>query len=475
MDITENQGRPLLKDTLAVLNPATGEVVDTVKCDSIGEINAKIVSLHHGFQKWSKTTADERSILLRKWYDNIMAHQQDLAKLITLENGKPFKEALGEVVYAAKYLEWFAEEAKRIYGRTVPASSANKRIIVTREPIGVVAAITPWNFPAAMITRKVGPALAAGCTFIVKPAPDTPLTAFEMFRLGYEAGIPEDVMGCVLADGKQVGELFTSHPLIRKVTFTGSTAVGKELIKNSASTVKNVSMELGGHAPLIVDKEADLDLAVQQTIASKFRNAGQTCICANRLIVHEAIAGVFTSKLVQAVSLLKVGNGLDESVAIGPIINKKGFNKIVNQIKDAVKKGAKVATGGKYIVDDDTNACFVYPTILTNVDDSMIIMHEETFGPVAPIVTFQSIDEAIRLANDTPYGLAAYFFTENVSRGMYLSENLQYGVIGWNDGGPSTVQAPFGGMKESGIGREGGSEGIESYLEVKYVSIKLAD
>lgn len=460
---------------LKVLNPATGELVDTVKLDSLEEIEAAIAELHEGFQTWSKTTADVRADLLRKWYDNVIANKESLAKIITLENGKLYQEALGEVVYAAKYLEWFAEEAKRVYGRTIPASSPDKRIIVTRQPVGVVAAITPWNFPAAMIARKVAPALAAGCTFIVKPAPDTPLTAIEMFRLGYEVGIPKNVMKCVLADGKEVGDLFNESPLVRKITFTGSTKVGKELIKNSAATVKHVSMELGGHAPLIVDKDANLDLAVKQTMASKFRNAGQTCVCANRLIVHEDVAEAFTEKLVEETAKLKVGNGLDEGVTVGPIINKRGYQKIVNQIDDAVAKGAKVALGGNYKGDDDRTSYFVYPTILTDVDESMTIMHEETFGPVAPVVTFNSLEEAVRLANDTPFGLAAYFFTDNVKRGTYMAENLQYGIVGWNDGGPSTVQAPFGGVKESGIGREGGLEGIEPYLEVKYLSINLQD
>lgn len=462
-------------EKLNVLNPATGELVDTVKLDSLEEIEAAIAELHDGFQTWSKTTADERADLLRKWYDNVIANKASLARIITLENGKPYQEALGEVVYAAKYLEWFAEEAKRVYGRTIPASSADKRIIVTRQPVGVVAAITPWNFPAAMIARKVAPALAAGCTFIVKPAPDTPLTAIEMFRLGYEVGIPKNVMKCVLADGKEVGDLFNESPLVRKITFTGSTKVGKELIKNSAATVKHVSMELGGHAPLIVDKDANLNLAVRQTMASKFRNAGQTCVCANRLIVHEDIAEAFTEKLVQEAGKLKVGNGLDEGVTVGPIINKRGYQKIVSQIDDAVSKGAKVALGGQYKGDDEHSSYFVDPTILTGVDESMTIMHEETFGPVAPIVTFNSLEDAVRLANDTPFGLAAYFFTDNVKRGTYMAENLQYGIVGWNDGAPSTVQAPFGGVKESGIGREGGQEGIEPYLEVKYLSINLQD
>ncbi|MCY7753012.1 succinate-semialdehyde dehydrogenase [Bacillus haynesii] len=458
---------------LEVYNPATGEKIKSVPQQSAKEVEEAVLRSHEAFQKWSKTSASERAGLLKKWFDLIVEQKDELAKLITLENGKPYAEAQGEVIYSAGYIEWYAEEAKRIYGRTVPASVTNKRIIVTRQGVGPVAAITPWNFPAAMITRKAAPALAAGCTFIIKPAPDTPLTALELVRLGHEAGIPKDVLQCVIGDGQEIGSIFTSHPLIRKITFTGSTPVGKHLMKNSAETVKHVSMELGGHAPLIVDEDANIDLAVKQTMLSKYRNAGQTCVCANRLIVHESVKDEFAEKLRAEVAKLKVGNGLEEGVAIGPIINKNGFQKIVDQINDAVNKGAKVLIGAEYESDDEKSCYFVHPTVLTDVDPSMTIMHEETFGPVAPITTFKTLDEAIKLANDTPYGLAAYFFTENYRRGIYLSENLDYGILGWNDGGPSTVQAPFGGMKESGIGREGGQEGIEPYLETKYLSIGL--
>jgi len=346
-------------------------------------------------------------------------------------------------------------------------------MLVTREAVGPVAAITPWNFPAAMITRKAAPALAAGCTFIIKPAPDTPLTAIRLVELAYEAGIPEDVIQYVNADGEMVGKIFTDHPHIRKISFTGSTPVGKLLIKQSADSVKHVSMELGGHAPLIVDEYADIDRAVTHALASKFRNAGQTCVCANRLLVHESIKDEFTAAFTKAVSEMKVGQGTEEGVAIGPVINKKGFDKIVAQIDDAKSKGAKVLTGGTYNADAEKGYFFVNPTVLDQVTDDMDIMHEETFGPVAPITTYTDIDEAIRIANDTPYGLAAYFFTENYRRGLYIAENLKYGIIGWNDGGPSAVQAPFGGMKESGVGREGGIEGIEPYLETKYISIGI--
>ncbi|MEG7379795.1 succinate-semialdehyde dehydrogenase [Bacillus subtilis] len=462
-----------MPDQLTVYNPATGEEIKTIPQQSAKEVEEAIERSHQAFKTWSKTSANERASLLKKWYELIVEHKEELADLITKENGKPYQEAVGEVLYGAGYIEWFAEEAKRVYGRTVPAPTTGKRIVVTRQPVGPVAAITPWNFPNAMITRKAAPALAAGCTFIIKPAPDTPLSAYELARLAYEAGIPKDVLQVVIGDGEEIGNVFTSSPKIRKITFTGSTPVGKILMKNSADTVKHVSMELGGHAPLIVDEDANMDLAVEQAMASKYRNAGQTCVCANRLIVHESIKDEFAAKLSEQVSKLKVGNGLEDGVNVGPIINKRGFEKIVSQIDDAVEKGAKVLAGGTYDRNDDKGCYFVNPTVLADVDTSMNIMHEETFGPVAPIITFSDIDEAIQLANDTPYGLAAYFFTENYRRGIYISENLEYGIIGWNDGGPSAVQAPFGGMKESGVGREGGSEGIEPYLETKYMSIGL--
>ncbi|MCE0738728.1 succinate-semialdehyde dehydrogenase [Bacillus sp. G16] len=462
-----------MPDQLTVYNPATGEEIKTIPQQSAKEVEEAIERSHQAFKTWSKTSANERASLLKKWYELIVEHKEELADLITKENGKTYQEAVGEVLYGAGYIEWFAEEAKRVYGRTVPAPTTGKRIVVTRQPVGPVAAITPWNFPNAMITRKAAPALAAGCTFIIKPAPDTPLSAYELARLAYEAGIPKDVLQVVIGDGEEIGNVFTSSPKIRKITFTGSTPVGKILMKNSADTVKHISMELGGHAPLIVDEDANIDLAVEQAMVSKFRNAGQTCVCANRLIVHESIKDEFAAKLSEQVSKLKVGNGLEEGVNVGPIINKRGFEKIISQIDDAVEKGAKVLAGGTYDRNDDKGCYFVNPTVLADVDTSMNIMHEETFGPVAPIVTYSDIDEAIQLANDTPYGLAAYFFTENYRRGIYISENLEYGIIGWNDGGPSAVQAPFGGMKESGIGREGGSEGIEPYLETKYMSIGL--
>src|SRR5699024_5790845 len=360
---------------------------------------------------------------------------------------------------------------KRIYGRTIPANTTAKRIVVSHQPIGLVAAITPWNFPAAMMTRKSAPALAAGCTLIVKPAAETPLTTIKLFELAHEVCIPKDTIQCVNGSGSYVGDLFTNSKYIRKITFTGSTEVGKILMKNSVDSIKHVTMELGGHAPLIIAEDADLDLAVQQTIQTKFRNAGKTCVCANRLIVHENILEEYSEKLKKEVEKLIVGNGLDDATDIGPVINQKSYDKIVDQLNDAVAKGAEVLVGNKKEANLDKESFFIYPTVLKNVNDKMDIMHEETFGPVAPITSFKNLEEAIEIANDTPYGLAAYFFTNDYRTGTYLHDYLEYGVIGWNDGGPSAAHAPFGGMKESGLGREGGIEGIEPYLETKYLSI----
>lgn len=457
--------------TIQVANPATGELIEEIQTNSEEEIKQAIQMCHKGFKTWSKTNAHERSRLLAAWSAKIQENKQAIAEIMTKENGKPLHESLGEVDYATSYIDWYAEEAKRIYGRTIPANTESKRIIVSREPVGLVAAITPWNFPAAMMTRKAAPALAAGCTFIVKPAAETPLTAIKIVELAYEAGIPEDAIQYVNGSGSVIGELFTESKLIRKITFTGSTPVGKTLIKNSADTVKHVTMELGGHAPLIVAEDADLDVAVQQTVGAKFRNAGQTCVCANRVIVHQNIADTFAAKLKTEVEKLKVGDGLQDGTDIGPIINKKGYDKIVEQINDAVQKGAEVVIGNEYTADQDKDTYFIQPTVLKNVHDDMDIMHDETFGPVAPLSTFDTLEEAVEIANDTPYGLAAYFFTNDYRTGTYLHDNLNFGIVGWNDGGPSAAHAPFGGMKESGLGREGGLEGIEPYLETKYLSI----
>lgn len=460
-----------MSQSFSVTDPATGDVIQEVTYDSEEEIKQALKRGHEAFKDWSRVNAHKRSNLLKKWSKKIQENKQDIAEVMTRENGKPLKESLGEVDYATSYIDWYAEEAKRIYGRTIPANTESKRIIVTKQPVGLVAAITPWNFPAAMMTRKAAPALAAGCTFVVKPAVETPLTTIRFIELAHEAGIPKDVVQCVNQRGSVAGEIFTNSEYVRKITFTGSTPVGKSLIKNSADTVKHVTMELGGHAPLIIAEDANLDEAVQQAIATKFRNAGQTCVCANRLIVHDSILDEFSKKFAAEVSKLKVGNGLEEGTDIGPIINKKGYEKIVAQVEDALDKGAEALVGNKYDVNDDKGSYFVYPTVLKNVDEDMTIMHEETFGPIAPIIGYKQVEEAVEIANNTPFGLAAYFFTNDYRKGTFLAENLDYGIIGWNDGGPSAAHAPFGGMKESGLGREGGLEGIEPYLETKYLSI----
>ncbi|WP_016912165.1 NAD-dependent succinate-semialdehyde dehydrogenase [Mammaliicoccus vitulinus] len=453
-----------------VKNPATGEVIETLRNNSEEEINEKIERSHKAFQTYKKKPAHDRSALLYKWHELILENQKEIALIMTRESGKPLKESMGEVKYATDYILWFAEEAKRTYGRTIPEHVENKRLVVTRAPVGVVASITPWNFPAAMMTRKAAPALAAGCTFICKPAQDTPLTTMKLVDLAHEAGFDKDVIQYVNGSGKELGQIFTKHPLISKITYTGSTPVGKQLMEQSSSTLKKITLELGGHAPLIVHEDADIDKAVKGTITSKFRNAGQTCVCANRIYVHESVKEAFEKALKTEVSKLKVGNGQDESTDIGPVINADGFEKIQSHIEDATSKGARIVTGGTSYKD---GGYYVTPTVLADVTDDMKIMVEETFGPVAPIQTYKEIDEVIEKANDTPFGLAAYFFTENYRIGIQLYENLDYGVIGWNDGGPSAAHIPFGGMKESGFGREGGSEGIEPYLETKVVSILI--
>lgn len=455
----------------SVINPATGDVLEKVPYDSEDNVEQAIQNGQDAFKTWKKVNAHERSRLLKKWAGLVLENKEEIAHIMTKENGKPLSESRGEVDYATSYIEWYAEEAKRIYGRTIPTHHNNKRLQVTQAPIGLVAAITPWNFPAAMMTRKAAPALAAGCTFICKPAKETPLTAIRIVELAHEAGIPKNVIQCVNGRGSVVGNIFTSSKHIRKITFTGSTPVGKSLIKASADTVKSVTMELGGHAPVIVSEDADIDFAVDQTIASKFRNAGQTCVCANRILVHESISETFGKKLAEKAQELRVGNGLEENIDIGPVINESSYDKIVNQMNDAVAKGAQVLTGGADVATSENNCYFIEPTVLSNVTDDMEIMHEETFGPVAPITTFTNVDEAIQIANNTPYGLAAYFFTNDYRIGQYLFENLEYGIVGWNDGGPSAAHVPFGGLKESGLGREGGTEGIEPYLETKYLSI----
>lgn len=460
-----------MNESLIVKNPATGEILANITLDTKESIEKKLVAGYKAFTTFSRTSAYERASLLNRWAELILEHKEDLAILMTQENGKPLAESHGEIVYAVSYLTWFAEEAKRLYGRTIPANSTDKRLIVTRQGIGLVAAITPWNFPAAMMTRKAGPALAAGCTFIVKPAEDTPLTMIRLVELAHEAGFHSDVIQIVNGYGTKVGPIFTQSPYVRKITFTGSTPVGKQLIKESAETVKGISMELGGHAPFIICEDADINAAVSAALASKFRNAGQTCVCANRFLVHESIVETFSQKFANAAKTLKVGNGMLLDTDVGPVINQKGFDKIVAQIEDAKSKGATILAGGTTDHDIEKGIYFIHPTVLSNVTLDMNIMHEETFGPVAPIMAFKNDQDAIEIANDTPFGLAAYFFTESYKRGIYFQENLDFGILGWNDGLPSTAQAPFGGIKESGIGSEGGAEGIEPYLETKYLSI----
>ncbi|USK36564.1 NAD-dependent succinate-semialdehyde dehydrogenase (plasmid) [Bacillus sp. F19] len=458
--------------TFDVVNPANGEVIAKVPNSGKAETDEAIEAADQAFKSWSKTAAQERSSILRKIAKIMHENKEELANIMTLEMGKPLAESLGEVNYAASFLEWYAEEARRVYGRTVPGKSVHNRIQVIKQPVGVVAAITPWNFPAAMITRKLGPALAAGCTIVIKPAESTPLTAMKLMEYCVEAGVPNGVVNLVTGNPAEIGEAFMTSSKVRKVTFTGSTAVGKLLIRQSADTVKNVSLELGGHAPLIIFDDADIEKAVQGAIASKYRNAGQTCICVNRIYAQSNVYDKFIAAYKEAVSKLKVGNGLEKGIDIGPMINKAGYEKVEKHVQDAINKGAEVVIGGQGEVINE-NACFYQPTILKDVTPDMVIMSEETFGPVAPIQKFETEEEVIEFANNTPYGLAAYFYTESVTRGMKIMESLDYGIVGWNDALPSTAQAPFGGMKESGIGREGGIEGIEPYLETKYVSLGL--
>ncbi|MEW4327474.1 NAD-dependent succinate-semialdehyde dehydrogenase [Rossellomorea marisflavi] len=455
-------------DTIEVVNPATSEVIATVPNGSTKEAKKAVDAASEAFKSWSAHSAYERSELVRKWHDLIHENREDLARTMTLEQGKPLKEALGEIDYANGYISWFAEEGKRVYGEQIPATQRDKRMFVTKQPVGVVAVITPWNFPAAMITRKVAPALAAGCTVVIKPAELTPLTAFKLAHLAEEAGIPKGVINVVSGDSKTIGEAWTDDTRVRKLTFTGSTPVGKILMKNSADTMKKISLELGGHAPSIVTQDADLDKAVKGVVASKYRNAGQTCVCTNRIYVHESIVDQFTEKYVAEVKKLKVGNGLDEGIDIGPLIDDRAVDKVKKHIEDAVDKGAKIETGGSV-----KEGLFFEPTVLTGVTDDMLCMSEETFGPLAPITTFKTEEEAVERANDSIYGLAAYVFTENISRGIAICEQLEYGIVGLNDGGPSAPQAPFGGFKQSGLGREGGHQGMDEYLEVKYISVGL--
>ncbi|MDZ5713347.1 NAD-dependent succinate-semialdehyde dehydrogenase [Jeotgalibacillus haloalkalitolerans] len=462
----EETGQDL--ETIDVINPATTETIATVPKGGKEEAVKAVDAAHNAFKDWSGRNTYERSALLMKWADLIDEHTDELARLMTIEQGKPLKEAAGEISYANGFIKWFAEEGKRVYGETIPSSKGDRRLFVHKQPVGVTAVITPWNFPAAMITRKVAPALATGCTAVIKPATATPLTALRLVQLAKEAGIPDGVLNVVTGKSSEISEAWLEDTRVRKLTFTGSTEVGKSLMKGAADTMKKISLELGGHAPAIVMDDANLEKAVDGVIATKFRNAGQTCVCANRIYVHEDIAEAFTKRFTEKVENLRLGDGLEEGVDLGPLINEDAIEKVKEHIEDAKEKGATVETGGEL-----RDGLFFKQTVLSGVTDDMLCMNEETFGPVAPITTFKTEEEAIERANDSIYGLAAYVFTENISKGIRISEQLEYGIVGLNDGLPSAPEAPFGGFKQSGLGREGGHQGIEEFLETKFISVGL--
>ena len=456
------------KATLAVYNPADGAQIGTVPNAGAAETRRAIEAANAAWPGWRAKTAKERAVILRKWFDLMMANQEDLAIMMTTEQGKPLAESRGEIAYGASFIEWFAEEGKRIYGDVIPQHQADKRIVVLKQPIGVCAAVTPWNFPNAMITRKAGPALAAGCTMVIKPASYTPYSALALCELAERAGIPAGVINVVTGASGPIGQELTSNPIVRKFTFTGSTEIGKQLMAQCAGTVKKVSLELGGNAPFIVFDDADLDAAVDGAMMSKFRNTGQTCVCANRLFVQQAVYDKFAQKLGEKVAAMKVGNGLEDNVTQGPLIDMKAVEKVEEHIADAVKKGARVVTGGKRHAKGGS---FFEPTVLADVKTDMKVTHEETFGPVAPLFSFGSEDELIKLANDTEFGLASYFYSRDIGRIWRVAEALEYGIVGINVGIISNEVAPFGGVKESGIGREGSKYGIEEFLEVKYLCL----
>ena len=455
-------------DKVKVTNPATGAVLGTVPSLDAAETRRAIEAASVACPAWAARTAKDRALILRRWHDLMLANADDLGALMTAEQGKPLAEAKGEVAYAAAFIEWFAEEGKRLYGDMIPGHQPDKRILVMRQPVGVVAAITPWNFPAAMITRKAGPALAAGCTFVCKPATLTPYSALAMAELAHRAGIPQGVFNVITGPSSVLGGEMTSNPIVRKLTFTGSTEVGKKLMAQCVPTLKKVSLELGGNAPFIVFDDADLDLAVQGAIASKYRNTGQTCVCANRLLVQEGVYDQFVAKLVDAVRTLRVGDGLRGATEQGPLIDATAVAKVEEHIADALAKGGKVVLGGKRHALGGT---FFEPTIITGVKPNMLVAREETFGPVAPVFSFEDEKEAIRMANDTEFGLASYFFTRDLARAFRVAERLEYGIVGLNTGIISTEVAPFGGVKESGFGREGSKYGILDYTELKYLCI----
>lgn len=472
MDKVSNQS--LLKgtcdasdDAIAVVNPATNEVIGYVPSLQPAQIEGLIEQSKQAQKLWQDRTASERSAILKRWYDLVIENSDDLARIMTLEQGKPVAEAKGEIIYGASFIQWFAEEAKRTYGDTIPTPAGSKRLMTIKQPIGIAAAITPWNFPTAMITRKAAPALAAGCSFIVKPANQTPLSAYAIAELAYQAGLPKELLVVVNNHSSvAIGDLFCQHPDIQKLSFTGSTGVGSQLIKQCADTIKRTSMELGGNAPFIVFDDADIDEAVNGAIASKFRNAGQTCVCANRFYVQDAVYDQFVEKFKAAVAELKVGNGIEPGVTIGPLIDSKAKAQVMGYIATAVAQGANVAFGG-----DDLGGLYVQPTILTDVTQDMDIVQTELFGPVAPVIRFSNDEELVTLANDTIYGLASYFYTNTLTRAFSIAEKLEYGMVGVNEGIISNEVAPFGGVKQSGFGREGAKQGIDEYLNIKYICL----
>ncbi len=459
-------------DMVDVFNPANGERLGGVPRLGADETRAAIAAAEKAFPAWRDRLAKERSQILRKWFDLINEHADDLARMMTLEQGKPLSESRGEVAYAASFVEWFAEEAKRVYGDTIPTPGKDRRLMVIRQPVGVCAAITPWNFPAAMITRKVAPALAAGCTAVVKPATQTPFTALALAELADRAGFPPGVFNVVTGDTKAIGGELTGNPTVRKLSFTGSTEVGRVLMEQCAPTIKKLSLELGGNAPFIVFDDADLDAAVEGAMASKYRNTGQTCVCANRILVQSSVYDAFAEKLATRVRELKVGFGLDEGVTQGPLIDESAVEKVESHISDALEKGARVLTGGKR---HEKGGTYFQPTVLADVTTEMKVCREETFGPVAPLFRFDDEAQGIRMANDTIFGLAAYFYSRDVGRIVRVSEALEYGMVGINTGVMSNEVAPFGGVKQSGLGREGSRYGIDEYLEMKYLCLAGVD
>ena len=460
------------KDTISVNNPATLKEIGTVpKCGKEETKNA-IDAANTAWPQWKSTSARERSNILRKWFDLIISNKEELAQIMTIEQGKPINESRGEIVYGASFIEWFAEEAKRVYGDTIPDPLTDRRIIVLKQPVGVVASITPWNFPNAMITRKCAPALAVGCPVVIKPASQTPYSALALAALAEEAGFPKGTLNVITGKASEIGDELATNPIVRKLSFTGSTEIGKVLMAKCAGTVKKVSMELGGHAPFIVFDDANIDDAVAGAMQSKFRNTGQTCVCANRVYVQEKVYDEFCKKFVEAVSKMKVGDGLEEDVTSGPLIDENSLNKVEEHVQDAVQMGAKVAIGGS---KHSLGMNFYQPTILTDVTPQAKITFEETFGPVAPVYKFKDENEVIELANNSPYGLASYFYSRDIGRVWRVAEALEYGMVGVNTGLTSKAEAPFGGIKESGLGREGSKYGIDDFIEIKYVNMSGLD